>query len=64
MTRKVTLLACSQKGLTHDDIAQIITRSSSWAVKDAFLTGFQDYCTVYCPEFVDFLSNKKKKERR
>ena len=50
MTRKVTLLACSQKGLSQDDVAKIITRSSSWAVKDAFLMGFQDYCEVYCPQ--------------
>jgi hypothetical protein len=58
MTRKVTLLACSQKGLTHDDIAFIVSRSSSWAVKQAFLTACQDYCEAYCPEMVSVLQSK------
>jgi hypothetical protein len=66
MTRKVTLLACSQKGLSQDDAAKIITRSSSWAVRDAFLLGFHDYCEVYCPQMkksLCYLSNSNDPKR-
>lgn len=50
MTRKVTLLACSQKGLSPEDVATIVHKSTRWAVNDAFRTGCQDYCVVYRPE--------------
>ena len=50
LTRKVILLACSQKvaiNLSADEMAMIARKSSSYAVQEAFVTGFQDYCDVY-----------------
>jgi hypothetical protein len=48
LTRKVILLACSTKtGLSSDEMAMIARKSSSYAVQEAFVTGFQDYCDVY-----------------
>jgi len=50
LTRKVILLACSHKvaiNLSADEMAMIARKSSSYAVQEAFVTGFQDYCDVY-----------------
>jgi hypothetical protein len=63
ITRQVTLLACSQKGLSQEDVAVIVHRSTKWAVKDAFRTGCQDYCQVYHPELVDVCSMVGKRSR-
>jgi hypothetical protein len=63
MTRKVTLLACSQKCLSPDDVAVIVHRSTKWAVIDAFRIGCQDFCQVYHPELVDACSMIGKRSR-
>jgi hypothetical protein len=63
MTRQVTLLACSQKGLSPDDVAAIVHRSTKWAVNDAFRTGCHDYCHVYHPELMDVCSSIGKRSR-
>ncbi|KAG7367190.1 hypothetical protein IV203_029860 [Nitzschia inconspicua] len=64
MTRKVTLLACSQKGLSSDDVAVIVHKSTRWAVSDAFRTGCQDFCQVYRPELVNACKMMGKRSRR
>mmetsp|Transcript_20103 Transcript_20103/g.37578 ORF Transcript_20103/g.37578 Transcript_20103/m.37578 type:complete len:197 (+) Transcript_20103:88-678(+) len=61
-TRKITLLACSQKGLTQDDVARIVTRSTSWAVKEGLRSGLEDFCEVYFPEMKASLSEKRSRE--
>ncbi|KAL3925892.1 MAG: hypothetical protein SGILL_000104 [Bacillariaceae sp.] len=50
MTRKVTLLACSQKALSPEDVAVVIGKATQWAVKDAFRAACSDYCAAYLPE--------------
>lgn len=63
MTRKVTLLACSQKMLSPEDVATIVHKSTRWAVNDAFRTGCQDYCVVYHPELTAACSMMGKRFR-
>jgi Pyruvate/2-oxoacid:ferredoxin oxidoreductase delta subunit len=61
LTRKVTLLACSQKGLSPEDVAIIVRKSSLWAVKDAFRAGCNDFCAVYCPEMALLMKKSNKR---
>jgi hypothetical protein len=56
LTRKVTLLACSQKALSPEDVALIVQRSTRWAVNDAFRAGCRDFCQVYHPEMIEACS--------
>ena len=63
MARKVTLMATSQKGLSADDVRLVVTKASQWAVKDAFRTGCNDYCVVYCPEMMQKMQTCNKRSR-
>jgi hypothetical protein len=62
MTRKIILLLMQQKELSDEEKVLIASRSSAWAVEDAFVRGCMDFCEAYHPELRHILEQQHPEE--
>lgn len=59
MTRKIIVLLMQQKELSDEEKSLVATRSSAWAVDEAFVMGCKDFCEAYHPHMSHLLEQKQ-----